>query len=110
MVRSPNPSSKSPYLTMRARNEAEEIKLKELRRIARKDNLQYMDIFLPAIDALIRADNPQLHFVATQDQLILSKQAKSKAKPEVKVTCGHCGGEGCQRCAGLGYYYENAAP
>jgi len=110
MARSPNPNSKSPYLTMRARNDAEEIKLKELRRICRKDNLQYMDVFLPVIDRLILEDNPQLHFVATTDQLILSKNPTPAPQPDVKITCTHCGGEGCQRCGQLGFHYEEQAP
>jgi len=94
---------------MRARNDAEEIKLKELRRICRKDNLQYMDVFLPVIDGLIRADNPQLHFVKTSDALVLSKDPAPAPKPELKITCVRCGGEGCQHCSNLGFYYEESA-
>lgn len=97
-------------MTFRARNDLEKEKLKQFRRICRKDDYEYTDLFMPVIDRVIASDNPQLHFVKTSEALILSKNLLPAPKVEIKITCGRCGGEGCQFCAQLGFYYEESAP
>lgn len=87
----------------------------EFRRVCAKDNLTYMDVFLPVIERLVGADNPQLHFKTIGTQLVLSKNLPKAAAGDlnprtIKRVCPRCGGEGCQFCANDGWVAEDPAP
>jgi len=109
MTKLPNPNSKTAGIYIAARNDQERDLIQKFRGVLRKDNQEYMDFFKPFIEIKVQADNPQLHFVKTSDTLVLSKNLP-EVKPAEKITCTRCGGEGCQHCAQLGYYYEESAP
>ena len=115
MTRPPDPKSKTTGIFISARNDEEKELVRKFKGVCRKDNYEYMDVFLPIIQAKVRADNPQLHFRPIGNQLVLSKKipdaSRGDLNPRVtKVTCLKCGGEGCQHCRFDGWVTEEAVP
>ena len=114
LPRRPDPKSRAP-LNIRPRNLEEERLFQEFRRICGKDDYEYMDLFKPIIERVVRDDNPQAHFKFIGDQMVLSKNLPSaRALPmnprANQIICPQCRGTGCPRCGNDGWVTEEPAP
>ena len=88
----------SGAIHFRPRNLEEIEKFLKFKALLARDNESYLDVFLPIIDARVRADNPQLRFVQNGNNLRLNKTIPKPGTDipgarvyEIKVTCEFCG-------------------